>query len=127
EKIGHALVEEGRLAIGTQPPQMAGHHVDELRQLPLPFTQRRFRFLIDIDVDTDPVPSSDAALNVIRRADRKSMPDPFPGRSQHAPFMMKMLTRPQAMPQRSGHAFVVFRVYASLPAEIAAVEKALFA
>ena len=39
EKIGHSPVEENRLAIRRQPPEMTGDHIDELRELPLSLTQ----------------------------------------------------------------------------------------
>src|SRR6185312_605910 len=42
EKIHHALVEESRLAICRQAPDMARNHVNELREIMLPIAQSRF-------------------------------------------------------------------------------------
>jgi hypothetical protein len=41
EKIDHALVEEGGLAIGRQAPDMARDHVNELREIMIPIAQCR--------------------------------------------------------------------------------------
>ncbi len=41
EKIGKALVEEGRFAFGGQPPDVNRDHVHDLRELPLSVPQSR--------------------------------------------------------------------------------------
>src|SRR3546814_12436548 len=61
------LVEEVRLALRGQPPEIAGNQVDELREFPLPVEQRRLRGHQIVDVDADPIPLDDPAGLVAQR------------------------------------------------------------
>ena len=49
EEIDHALVEESRLPVRSQAPQVARNHVDELRELMLPVAQRLLDRLLIFD------------------------------------------------------------------------------
>ena len=64
EIIDHPPVEEGRLAVGRQPPDMARNHVHELRKLPLPVAQRRLGPLLILNVYCRAVPLGNAPLAV---------------------------------------------------------------
>ena len=56
EEVEQALVEEGRLALGRQTPDVDRDHVHELRELPLPFAQRLLRAHLIVDVERNAVP-----------------------------------------------------------------------
>src|SRR5689334_2739507 len=66
EKIDESLVEEVRHAVGRQPPEVAGHHVHELREFPLPRAQCLLGLHLVIDVDRDCKPFHYGAVVIPR-------------------------------------------------------------
>ena len=67
EKIDQALVEEGRLAVRRQPPEVARNHVDELRERLLSVVQRSLGGHQVVDVDAHTVPLQNMTILVAER------------------------------------------------------------
>src|SRR6185312_10720214 len=117
EKIDHALVEEDRLAVRRQPPEMAGDHVHEMRQFPFSRAQLGLDLLEVLDVDRRAVPAGDVAVGVARRPPGIADPAVDAVRAPQTMLGVVMVAGSQTMAPSGGHALIVVGMNQSSPSE----------
>ena len=121
EKIDHAPVEEGRLAVRVQPPQVTRNHIDELREFVLPLAQRRLGLLLFVDVKCRAAPFDDATLTIARRPSRIAKPAVNAIRPPQTKLGVVVIAGLEAMPPPGGDAMQVIRMDELCPAELTEV------
>src|SRR5579872_1275067 len=119
EKIHHALVEEGWLALGRQSPDVARNHVDQLRELALAVAQGGLDLFLLLDVDRDAQPFGDAPLAVAGRSHRGSKPAVRAIGQPQAVLVVARLAGSETILPPGGGEVVVVRVNVVSPPQFA--------
>src|SRR5262249_31611115 len=110
KEIDHALIEEDRLTVRSEPPDVARGTVHKRRELPLPFAQFRLGAPVSVEVDRPTVPSGDTALLVARRHHRGSRPVMDPRRAPDAALNVEMIAGLETVTPRGGDAVILVRM-----------------